>query len=75
MNSGLQAIGAQATLCKCCGAPAFFYGVVDFHFHKNCEICPQPGGDSALLAEIALYWLGAREETCMSLFSLSTRAF
>jgi hypothetical protein len=36
MNSGLQAMGAQATLCKCCGAPAFLYGVVDFH--KNCEI-------------------------------------
>jgi len=36
MNSGLQAICAQETLCKCCGAPAFLYGVVDFH--KNCEI-------------------------------------
>ena len=36
MNSGLQAIGTQETPCKCCGAPAFLYGVVDFH--KNCEI-------------------------------------
>ena len=27
---------AQETPCKCCGAVAFLYGVVDFH--KNCEI-------------------------------------
>ena len=36
MNSGLQAIGTQETPCKCCGAPACLYGVVDFH--TNCEI-------------------------------------
>jgi SAM-dependent methyltransferase len=36
MNSGLQPMCAQQTPCKCCGAPAFRYGVVDFH--KNCEI-------------------------------------
>ncbi len=36
MNSGLQTIGAQETPCKCCGAVAYLYGVVDFH--KNCEI-------------------------------------
>ncbi len=36
MNSGLQAICAEQAACKCCGASAFPYGVVDFH--KNCEI-------------------------------------
>jgi SAM-dependent methyltransferase len=36
MNSGLQAICAEQAACKCCGAAAFPYGVVDFH--KNCEI-------------------------------------
>jgi SAM-dependent methyltransferase len=36
MNSGLQAICAEQAACKCCGATAFPYGVVDFH--KNCEI-------------------------------------
>jgi 2-polyprenyl-6-hydroxyphenyl methylase/3-demethylubiquinone-9 3-methyltransferase len=36
MSSKLQAICAKQTPCKCCGAPAFPYGVVDFH--KNCEI-------------------------------------
>jgi len=36
MSAELQAICAQQTPCKCCGAPAFPYGVVDFH--KNCEI-------------------------------------
>jgi 2-polyprenyl-6-hydroxyphenyl methylase/3-demethylubiquinone-9 3-methyltransferase len=36
MNSELQAICAKQALCKCCGALAFPYGVVDFH--KNCEI-------------------------------------
>jgi len=36
MESGLQAICAKHTLCKCCGALAFPFGVVDFH--KNCEI-------------------------------------
>jgi 2-polyprenyl-6-hydroxyphenyl methylase/3-demethylubiquinone-9 3-methyltransferase len=36
MSAGLQAICAKQTPCKCCGALAFPYGVVDFH--KNCEI-------------------------------------
>jgi SAM-dependent methyltransferase len=36
MHSGLQAVCAQQTRCKCCGAQALLYGVVDFH--KNCEI-------------------------------------
>ncbi len=36
MNSGLQAICAQETLCKCCGAPTFLYGVVDFQ--KNWRL-------------------------------------
>jgi SAM-dependent methyltransferase len=36
MKSGLQALCAQETSCKCCGAVAHLYGVVDFH--KNCEI-------------------------------------
>ena len=36
MSSGLRAICAKQTPCKCCGEPAFLYGVVDFH--KNCEI-------------------------------------
>jgi 2-polyprenyl-6-hydroxyphenyl methylase/3-demethylubiquinone-9 3-methyltransferase len=36
MNSALQPICAKKALCKCCGAPAPLYGVVDFH--KNCEI-------------------------------------
>jgi SAM-dependent methyltransferase len=36
MSSGLQAICTKQSFCKCCGAPAFPYGVVDFH--KNCEM-------------------------------------
>jgi 2-polyprenyl-6-hydroxyphenyl methylase/3-demethylubiquinone-9 3-methyltransferase len=36
MNPGMQASCAKQTVCKCCGALAFRYGVVDFH--KNCEI-------------------------------------
>jgi SAM-dependent methyltransferase len=36
MKSGLHAICAERTPCKCCGALALPCGVVDFH--KNCEI-------------------------------------
>ena len=36
MNSGLQAVCGREAPCKCCGALALLYGVVDFH--KNCEI-------------------------------------
>jgi SAM-dependent methyltransferase len=36
MSTGLQAICTTETPCKCCGAQAFLYGLVDFH--KNCEI-------------------------------------
>jgi len=36
MNSVLQAICAKETPCKCCGAVAFLYGVVDFH--QTCKI-------------------------------------
>jgi 2-polyprenyl-6-hydroxyphenyl methylase/3-demethylubiquinone-9 3-methyltransferase len=36
MDSGLRAVCADQTTCKCCGATALPYGVVDFH--KNCEI-------------------------------------
>lgn len=35
MNSGLRSICDPETVCKCCGATAYPYGVVDFH--KNCE--------------------------------------
>lgn len=35
MGKGLQAACADRTPCKCCGATAFLYGLVDFH--KNCE--------------------------------------
>jgi SAM-dependent methyltransferase len=36
MSSILQAVCAEMASCKCCGAAAMPYGVVDFH--KNCEI-------------------------------------
>jgi SAM-dependent methyltransferase len=36
MKFGLQAVCAGEAPCKCCGATAVPYGVVDFH--KNCEI-------------------------------------
>ncbi len=36
MSSGLEPVCAKETPCKCCGAQAFLYGVVDFH--KNCEL-------------------------------------
>ena len=36
MRSGLQAVCADQAQCKCCGATALPYGVVDFH--KNCEV-------------------------------------
>jgi SAM-dependent methyltransferase len=36
MSSVLQAVCAKHAICKCCGAMATPYGVVDFH--KNCEM-------------------------------------
>lgn len=36
MSRKMQAVCAERVPCKCCGASAFPYGVVDFH--KNCEI-------------------------------------
>ncbi len=36
MRSGLRAVCAKRTPCKCCGALALPCGVVDFH--KNCEM-------------------------------------
>jgi SAM-dependent methyltransferase len=36
MVSSLQPICARETPCKCCGAPAALYGLIDFN--KNCEI-------------------------------------
>ena len=36
MNQGLQPVCQKLSTCKCCGAAASLYGVVDFH--KNCEI-------------------------------------
>jgi hypothetical protein len=36
MSSGLQPVCAATAPCKCCGAMAMPYGVVDFH--KNCEV-------------------------------------
>jgi 2-polyprenyl-6-hydroxyphenyl methylase/3-demethylubiquinone-9 3-methyltransferase len=36
MDSGLRAVCADRATCKCCGATAFLFGVVDFH--KNCEM-------------------------------------
>jgi 2-polyprenyl-6-hydroxyphenyl methylase/3-demethylubiquinone-9 3-methyltransferase len=36
MNLALQAVCADRASCKCCGATALPYGVVDFH--KNCEV-------------------------------------
>ena len=36
MDSGLQPVCTDRATCKCCGATAFLYGVVDFH--KNCEM-------------------------------------
>jgi SAM-dependent methyltransferase len=49
MNSGLQAICAEQAACKCCGATAFPYGVVDFRkvldvsgvpiYYYRCPAC------------------------------------
>jgi hypothetical protein len=36
MSSPIQAVCPLETPCKCCGAPARLYGLLDFH--KNCEI-------------------------------------
>jgi 2-polyprenyl-6-hydroxyphenyl methylase/3-demethylubiquinone-9 3-methyltransferase len=36
MSARLQAACSPQAQCKCCGSPAYLYGVVDFH--KNCEI-------------------------------------
>jgi SAM-dependent methyltransferase len=36
MGQGLKAVTTKQARCKCCGALALAYGVVDFH--KNCEI-------------------------------------
>jgi 2-polyprenyl-6-hydroxyphenyl methylase/3-demethylubiquinone-9 3-methyltransferase len=36
MDARIQPICPEQIQCKCCGAAAFRYGVVDFH--KNCEI-------------------------------------
>jgi len=36
VGAELQAVCEKHAICKCCGAVAFAYGVVDFH--KNCEL-------------------------------------
>lgn len=41
MESVLSPLAPPKTGCKCCGAPASLYGVVDFH--KNCEERRNPG--------------------------------
>jgi SAM-dependent methyltransferase len=40
MTTGLQSICPPEVPCKCCGATAVPYGVVDFH--KNCEVHRRP---------------------------------
>jgi SAM-dependent methyltransferase len=51
MSSRLEAICARETSCKCCGALAFLYGVVDFH--KNCEIYRR---DALGLSGVPIYY-------------------
>ena len=36
MSQELHSVAPKNAVCKCCGAAASLYGVVDFH--KNCEI-------------------------------------
>src|SRR5271156_1669029 len=43
MNSLVQPICAKQALCKCCGALACLYGVVDFE--KHCEVARGKGFD------------------------------
>jgi SAM-dependent methyltransferase len=41
MSVRMQAVCADQAICKCCGAAAYLYGVVDFH--KNCEVNRRSG--------------------------------
>jgi SAM-dependent methyltransferase len=51
MRFGLPAIAARQTPCKCCGALALLYGVVDFH--KNCEVRRR---DRLALSGVPIYY-------------------
>jgi 2-polyprenyl-6-hydroxyphenyl methylase/3-demethylubiquinone-9 3-methyltransferase len=68
MNLGMQAICARVTTCKCCGAPAFPYGVVDFH--KNCEIHRQKVLD---VSGVPIYYFRCRE--CRFIFTIAFDQF
>jgi 2-polyprenyl-6-hydroxyphenyl methylase/3-demethylubiquinone-9 3-methyltransferase len=62
MNPGLQAVCERETACKCCGAVALLYGVVDFH--KNCEMYRRQVLD---LAGIPIYY--HRCSVCQFIFT------
>ncbi len=68
MNPGFQTIGARETPCKCCGAVAYLYGVVDFH--KNCEIYRQRVLD---LSGIPIYY--HRCTVCKFIFTIAFDEF
>lgn len=62
MSKGLQPVCDKFTQCKCCGAVAALYGVVDFH--KNCEIYRRKVLDTA---GVPIYY--HRCPTCQFLFT------
>jgi 2-polyprenyl-6-hydroxyphenyl methylase/3-demethylubiquinone-9 3-methyltransferase len=62
MTVELRPITAQQAPCKCCGAAANLYGVVDFN--KHCEIVRQKGFQ---FSGIPIYYYQCRE--CQFLFT------
>jgi SAM-dependent methyltransferase len=62
MSKGLQPVCDRVTPCKCCGAMAALFGVVDFH--KNCEIYRRKVLDTS---GVPIYYY--RCPTCQFLFT------
>jgi hypothetical protein len=68
MEPALKAICRRQAPCKCCGAPASLYGVVDFH--KNCEIYRRRVLD---VAGVPIYYYRCPE--CRFLFTTAFDGF
>jgi 2-polyprenyl-6-hydroxyphenyl methylase/3-demethylubiquinone-9 3-methyltransferase len=62
MSPALQAFWPKQATCKCCGASALLYGVVDFH--KNCEIYRRRVLD---VSGVPIYYYGC--PACQFLFT------
>jgi 2-polyprenyl-6-hydroxyphenyl methylase/3-demethylubiquinone-9 3-methyltransferase len=68
MVAGLQPICPSETPCKCCGAPASLYGLLDFN--KNCEIYRN---NALEISGVPIYYHRCRE--CRFIFTTALDHF